>query len=311
MDALRKFFREKSVDLCLNYPDEDLKLPAIVILLKSENESQAFLGNLQQDETSIRRMGNPFPADELEGAATILGRGSESSTGIGPQTQLQPVQVTAADAGSFRIAPGFINLIDPFEDDVFVVVLEGTGAGQKRQVISITPETHSTHIVVTPAWETILDTSSIIKLVSPSDLEGITGEPSKLFTTDDALERRGSIYKTSYYLLVIGPNPELTIFLYTAVKAMFIIGMDFMIKQGIMNFQMSGTDFAPRPEYIPTLAYQRALTVEFEYSFDVIVPLDEPSARYLRVVVSTPDPVDDPDGLDSVGLDTIINLLPP
>ena len=308
INVLRRFFREKSVDLCLNYPDQDLKLPVIVVLLKSENESQAFLGNLMQDETSIQRMGHPFPEDELEGAATVVGRGSKSPVSVGPKRQLVPTTVLAATANSFRLVTGTIAIVDPFEEDVIAVVLEGTGAGQRRQVISITPETNSVKIDITPVWDTVPDTSSIIKLISAADEEGVTGEPSKLFTTDDALECRGSIYKTSYHLLIIAPNSELTIFLYTAVKAMFVLEQDFMIKQGIMNFQMSGTDFAPRAEFLPSPAYQRALMVEFEYSFDVIVPLEEPSARYLKVVVATPNQEDE---LESIGLETTIDLTPP
>lgn len=306
INALRKFFREKSVDLCLNYPDQDLKLPSIVILLRNESESQAFLGQLMQDESNIQRMGHPFPEDELYGDATIVGRGSESPVSIGPTVQMIPTLVVEATSTTFRLPAGTFNIIDPFEEDVFVVVLEGIGAGQKRQIVNITPEPNSVLVDITPAWTTIPNNTSIVKIISLADPEGVTGEPSKLFTTDDSLERRGSLYKSSYQLLVLAQNQELTIFIYTAIKAMFVLGLDFMVKQGIMNFQMSGSDFAPRSEYIPAQAYQRALSIELEYSFDVIVPIEEPSARYLRVVVSTADE----NKLESVGLTSIIDLLP-
>jgi len=309
LNVLRKFFREKSVDLCLNYPDQDLKLPAIVILLKSENESQAFLNDLMQDESSFAEMGQPFPSDEeLLGDSTIAGRGSVSSVSMGPQLKMIPTTaLNGSTASTLLLAEDTFTIVDPFEEDVFIVVLEGIGAGQNRQIVSIEPELHRVKITITPPWDTIPDSTSVVQIVTALDAEGITGEPSKLFTTDDVLERRGSIYRNSYHLMILAQNAELTIFLYNAIKAMFVIERNFMIKQGIMNFQMSGTDFAPRSEYMPTLAYQRALMVEFDYSFDVIIPPDEPSARYLRVVVASPDS----NGFDSIGLETIIDLTPP
>jgi len=309
LEALRKFFRNDTVDFSINYPEQDLKLPALVLLMKNENESQAFLGNLMQDELGIKTMGEPFPADELSGSATVLGAGSASPTGLGRALQLQPTTVIEAGANYVYLPAGTFRIFDPFEEDTTIVVLEGTGAGQERQVISIEPRSTGVLLTVAPNWDTTPNTSSVVKLVGPNDGDSVLGEPSKLFTTSDSLERRGSLYKASYHLMVLSPASILTVCLYSAVKAMLFMEDQFLIKQGVMNLQISGTDFVPRAEFLPANCFQRIMSLEFDYSFDVIVPNEEPAASQLQVVVSTQDPVGDPNGLESVGLSTIIDLV--
>src|SRR5678810_90484 len=42
---MRDLIRNKAIDLCINYPRTQLKVPAIVILLKAETEQQAYLAD--------------------------------------------------------------------------------------------------------------------------------------------------------------------------------------------------------------------------------------------------------------------------
>lgn len=312
LQAVRTFLQESSVDISLNYPDQELKLPAIVILLKSEQEGQTFLGNLLQGHESIRDTGHPFPMEELSGDATVLGRGTVSNIGGGYRTYLDPMTATRGEEDSVYIPEGIINIIDPFEEEVFVTILEGTGAGQTRQIVLTDPvgEGFDTRITITPIWDTIPDGTSVIRIHTASDQPGYTGEPSKIFTSQDVIERRGAQYRAIYDLLVVGPNPESTIFLYSFVKSILILNEPFMIKQGFMNLSLSGTDLTPRTEYYPDLAYQRSLSLAFEYSFDVYERASETSLiNKLRVVVGTHHPDDlSPEDIAKTVSDTTIDL---
>jgi len=108
-------------------------------------------------------------------------------------------------------------------------------------------------------------------LQSAAPTEGV-GEPSKVFEPSDLVSRHGSIYKANYQLLILGPNQEVAIYLYNAVKAIMFINDHFLLTQGFMNLVMRGSDFMPRSEYFPELAYQRAMDLEFDYPFDLYLP---------------------------------------
>jgi hypothetical protein len=83
---------------------------------------------------------------------------------------------------------------------------------------------------------------------------------------------------------VIGPNPELTIYLTIILKSIFTQFRTFMEGQGIIDMRMSATDFAPRPEYQPDLTYMRALNMDFCFPFDIYEPL-EGIARSFRIIL--------------------------
>jgi hypothetical protein len=70
VEGIQKFFRDDSIDISLNYPDADLKLPAIVILMKNESESQAFLRDYQQSTSDWMEGSLPLPKAELLGDQT-------------------------------------------------------------------------------------------------------------------------------------------------------------------------------------------------------------------------------------------------
>lgn len=314
LERLRTFFQESTIDISLNYPDQDLHLPAVVILLKSEAESQAFLGNVMEGPQMVRALGHPFPKDELRGDATVLGAGSVATTGGGYRIYLRPTKATKGDDAAVYIAEGLVNVVDPFEEDVFVVILEGTGAGQTRQILMIDPigQGFDSKITVTPAWTTNPDSTSVIEVRTAADQPGVTGEPSKLFSSQDIIERKGVIYQATYDLLIVGPNPETTVFLYSLVKALIFLNEDFLVKQGFMNIAMSGTDFTPRTEFYPDLAYQRALTLSFSYSFDVYQKASEATLiDKITIALAVHDPdvkeVEDP---GRTVIETTLDLTP-
>lgn len=313
VDGIQKFFRDDSIDISLNYPDADLKLPAIVILMKAESEAQAFLRDFQQSASNWNGS-MPLPKPELLGDQTVLGSGSRTTVGEPGQLFLEPVTARRATTTTIVAPEGTTNEIDPYEGDVYVVLMEGAGAGQRRLVSSIEPSTNSTGVVITVSepWDTLPDDTTVFKLIGPfvDPDNQIVGEWPKLFDTSDVgLERFGSIYRVSYTLNIIAKDQELVIILYNVLKAIVVSSRRFLIRNGVINARMSGTDFTPMPEYYPALAYSRAMTLEFEYHFDVFTALNEAIATQIQLQIMVKDPdVRNPTNIERVVSDTDIDL---
>lgn len=313
VEGIQKFFRDDSIDISLNYPDADLKLPAIVILMKAEAETQAFLRDFQQSASNWNGS-MPLPKDELLGDQTTLGSGSRTTVGEPGKLFFAPTTAVGGTSDTIVAAEGEIITADPYEGDVYVVTMEGTGAGQRRLVSSIMPSENQTGVVITvdSIWATIPDDTTVFKLIGPfvdPDLQ-VVGEWPKLYNTSDLnLERFGSIYKVAYTLNIIATDQELVIILYNVLKAIVVSSRRYLIRNGVINARMSGTDFTPQPEYYPQLAYSRAMTLEFEYHFDVFTTLNEAIATQmeLQVFVKHPD-VRNPDDPERIVSDTDIDL---
>ena len=313
VNGLIQFMRNETIDIALNWPDAGIKVPAIVISLKSESESQAFLGEVMQSATNVAHTGTPFRKDVLTAPASTLGSGSLGVPGIEEFSLEDPVQATGSTSTSVfvdTVSP--FNVEDPFEvrfdEELLVVVREGTGAGQRRAVSTIVPNraTGDTEITVTSNWATLPDATSILEFQATSQ-RGSTGEPSKLFEPDQFIERLGAHYSASYQLLVVGPNQELTIFLYAMVKAMFTINLGYLQRHGFIEPRLGGTDFVAKSEYLPELAYQRALILEFQHAFDVYLTPELVTGINIGLSVNDPD-VGDSSGVSRVVSETTLDL---
>lgn len=313
VEGIQKFFRDDSIDISLNYPDAELQLPAIVILMKAESEAQAFLRDFQQSASNWDGS-MPLAKAELLGDQTILGSGSRTTVGEPGKLHFEPATATGGTTNTLTAAEGSITKVDPYEGDVYIVLMEGTGEGQRRLVSSIIPSENQTGVVVTvdSVWDVIPDDTTVFKLIGPfvdPDIQTV-GEWPKLYdSTDLNLERFGSIYKVAYTLNVIASDQELVIILYNVLKAIVVSSRRYLNRNGIINARMSGTDLTPQPEYYPQLAYSRAMTLEFEYHFDVFTTLNEAIATSidLQIMVKNPD-VRNPDDPERVVSDTDIDL---
>lgn len=258
---MREFIKTQAIDLCINYPRTTVKVPAIVILLKSEVEGQAFLGDsMGVDQPEEFSYDGGIEGEVLGGTAT------ESTLDGNAAVVSGPAQVISATENTVRISTQLWQL-DQFADGKHNVrVVAGRGAGQNRGITG----NGRNIVMIEGKWLTIPDSTSrieVTRVASP-----LVGEPSSLYNRrgdEDPLERRGGLYDTSYQIQVIGPNPELTIFLQVALKAIFTLTRMDLERQGIINFKMGATDFAPRAEYVPDFAYMRAINLDFKNPFDV------------------------------------------
>jgi len=312
--GLRDFIVNSSIDIAINWPATPPQLPAIIIALKSEAESQAFLGDVMQGPRNVEDTGTPFDfEDEAGDPANEVGSGSLSNLANETFTLAGPYRVTAATISTliFETTDEIFNISDPFEvPEVLVVIREGQGAGQRRVVNTMSRNAASKAITVevTSNWMTIPDATSVFDFQF-QDAGHITGEPSKLFGTGAVVERKGALYRTSYQLSIAGPNPEITICLYAMVKAIFFIFCEWMQQRGIIEPKVSGTDFVQKPEYLPDPSYLRALILEFQYGFDVYLTVE--TIKRIAVALSVRDPnVGDSSGVSRTVSETTLNLAP-
>lgn len=266
---MRTFINEKAIDLNINYPRESLKVPAIVILLKSEQEGTAYLGDSMgvSSESGIFDYDGPVDQEPIE----ILGGAASVSTmsGIG-DVVFDAYKALSGTNNTLKIGS------EQWSTASFVGkiarLIGGTGVGQTRDVTANNEDT----IMVAPNWEVNPDETTIFD-IRESEAKEILGEPSSLYDrhSNTMLERRGSLYALSYQIQVIGPNPELTIYLSAILKALFTLSRIFLEQQGIINMKLSATDFIPRTEYQPDFAYMRAIGVDFQYPFDIYEELGD------------------------------------
>jgi hypothetical protein len=304
------YFRKTPIDICLNYPNTDVKIAFIAIMMGGDAETNPILGDLQQSSEDFQTFGRqPFPKEELLGDQTVLGAGTvgrvDGPAGSG-KLLLPP---TTAESGSVNtiVAPrGTTNLIDPFEENqVYAVILEGTGAGQTRSVSEILPSLSGGPVVITVAtnWDTNPDNTSVFKLVSGADPVQMSGEPAQLFTSSQHVERLGQLYESTYRLDIGAAPQEGVTYLYAVVKAIMFIARGDLEKQGILQMRMSGADLSPLGDAQPDIVFRRSLTLTFKHSFDVIRELSQEVATQIRLALS----VYDPDILDSTDIERVVS----
>jgi hypothetical protein len=313
LQDLVEFLKDSTVDICINYPDKDLVLPMIAIILGSEAETDTFLGELQEGAQAYRQEA-PFPQEQILGDQTVLGGGSVSNVGGGAaQGNLLLIPTTAEGGSSTTVtAPADTTiLIDPYEEDeVYVETIEGTGAGQRRLVTSITPSLAGGPVIIEidSAWATIPDNTTVFSLRGPRKLAG-TGEPSKLFTPGDNIERKGQIYEARYRLDIIAKPQELAIYLYSMTKAILIVAHQSLLAQGFIYLTLGGADLGPLPEFYPSLAYRRTLSLSFKYAFDVFAEMSQEVASEISIALAVHDPdVDDYEDVDLEVSVTSVNI---
>jgi len=275
---MRNFILNSKISIDVNYPRDILKLPAIIILLKSENESQAFLN----DQMGIDSVPDEMTYDDFSGSGyDVLGGAASASgmTGLG-LLKSGPHQVAAATNNTIRIADS------PWRIDQWKVgkhtaaILSGTGVGQRREIVA----NGQNNLMVSPNWTVNPNTTSVFEIRGAAG--EIIGEPRSIYTRESAhhIERLGGYYNMSYQIQIVAQNPELAIYLHAIIKSIFTLSRVFLESQGIINMKMGATDFIPRTEYQPDHAYMRALNIDFIHPFDVFVEL-QGLAENLRLVL--------------------------
>jgi hypothetical protein len=94
----------------------------------------------------------------------------------------------------------------------------------------------------------------------------VTDEEDDLFNADIT----GAIWQFVYNLEIYAENPDVVTWYYEIAKQIIQDARDFFIDRGVFEIQLSGSDMAPDPAYMPEHLFGRQLTVECKREMEII-----------------------------------------
>jgi hypothetical protein len=289
LSNMKEYIRTTKIDFSINYPEKEaLQVPALVLVLRSEQEAETFLGDHMgtfpnnevpyQDMTVDTDGGHGGSVSDLGGLSRPVGQGLEVSYSSANRLFI------GDDSLEYYVEDVYPEMLEASACTLHVV--SGTGAGQVYEIISVS----NSSIDIEDNFSVDLDSSSVVDI---RVLESIStdGEPSTIYSTPGMYVRSGVHYDTQYQLQVIAGQQEEVIYLYAITKALLLMQRPYLEGQGLMVMKMSGSDFAPRGEYLPSNVFMRVLNLQFTYPFSFIEEISSPTAIE---IYATPDELGSP-----------------
>jgi len=278
--AVKEFILNSKPHFSINYPRQDMVVPALVLILKNESENVPFLGD------SMTTVGGPPPELMYD---TLGGHGASTSGLVGlPPKLLGPLEVLASDASTvtFVDETALADLLEDPPGNIVAHVVSGTGAGQVFPILRIRAD----ELDIAGTFDPYLDSTTSIDIRSVDVSEMALGEPSRSYDAGNRrnLRCRGAEYEVTYHLHVIAGGQDEVVFLYSAIKALLLSQRPLLESQGIIALRISGSDFAPRSEYLPSEVFQRMMVLTFTYPFSFIEELDLPDKLVLNITPEDP-----------------------
>lgn len=260
-ESIVKFITKTPVNICINYPRKELTPPSLVLLLKGEQESETFLGDFEG-------FGNP-PAEHVYDTSGGHAASVSKVQGL-PEKVFGPEVITGASSSAvfFDSNTNYLEFVtsDDTNGELKLYVVGGTGKGQVKNINRIT----SDYVDIEGNFSVPLDNTSVVDIRRSNTTLSI-GEPARVFEQDALLYRQGANFTANYDLDVVAGSPEQVIYLASVVKAIFYANKAVFEDQGLQALIISGTDFAPRRDFLPDEVYCRQLNISFHYNFSVLV----------------------------------------
>lgn len=287
-EAIKRYILDTVFDFSINYPKSDIKVPGLVLLMKSENESQEFLNDLMGAPPNYDMPDQDMELDTLGGDAT-----SVSGPGGLPELVLGQLRVASMLPGRRSIT--FTESSEESVNEVFSAksnwspmnlhVVQGEGAGKVYPIASIT----SSQLDIEGTFELDLGSTSVVDIRYTTTPEAAYGSPVRAYESSLGQLRVGANYDSQYQLDILAGNQNEVIYLYTVLKAILFAQRKFLEAQGIMSLKISGSDLAPRSELLPDECFTRSMTIQFTYPFSFIV--EQEVAREIQVVLTNVNPL--------------------
>lgn len=290
-EAIKKYILETTIDFSINYPKTDIKVPGIILLMKSENESQQFLNDI---------MGAPpnydMPDQDME-LDVLGGQDATSISGPGGLPELILGNLNVLSMLPYKSAITFTEASQEAVNEIFSVksnwgpmnlhVVAGSGRGKVYCIKIIS----STQLDIQGTFELDLDSTSVVDIRYTSAPEAAYGSPVRAYESSLGQLRVGANYDSQYQLEILAGNQEEVIYLYTVLKAILFAQRKFLEAQGIMALKISGSDLAPRSELLPDEVFTRSMTIQFTYPFSFIV--EQEVARQINIILTNTNPLTD------------------
>lgn len=279
-DQIKQWLLESNLQLSLNFPrKQQLTIPAIVMTLLSDSESDGLIGDHVMSGTSPELLGtggNNF--------------GTVSTTGGLPSRIISNVQVDRTEEidDNTRIywediySPEIANAFADRPDGCYnVYVVRGAGRGQIETITRIS----NNFLDIEGTFDQQLDSSSYLDIRRADEVIA-EGQPPRLFTEEDDLTTKGAYYEARYKLHVLGSTQLEVLFLYSILKAILLSQRVYLEKQGLHGLGVQGAEFAPLGEYLPDICYGRAMTLTFKYLFCYTEPLETYDTLQINLTTS-------------------------
>lgn len=100
--------------------------------------------------------------------------------------------------------------------------------------------------------------------------------------------RHGSIYSTTVTVLVYADHPDVCLYMYQILKAIFVL-QERYIRETALTLELSGSDLAPDNGYVPNGLFARRFTVAAQTEYNIEVPANELLAFKIAGVHADPD----------------------
>lgn len=287
-EAVKRYLLETAFNLAINYPKDSISVPSIIMLMKSETESQQFLSNLMGAPPNYDMPDQDMELDTLGGSGASI-----SDVGGLPDLVLGGLHVLEMLPGRESILvteESQIQLAATFSERstwpaLNLHVVQGAGVGKVYRVCAINDNQLDIH----GTFELDLDSSSVVDIRLTTAPEAAYGNPVRAYEADIAQLRIGANYDSQYQLDILAGNQEEVIYLYAVLKAILLSQLKFLEAQGIMSLKISGTDLAPRSELLPDEVFTRSMTIQFTHPFSFIV--EQEVARAIQVVLTNVNPL--------------------
>lgn len=285
---IKDFLLGTSIDFSINYPKKDFRVPALCLILKSEDEAQTFLGDVLGASGS-----DPFTPDPELSIDTLGGHATSISTSRGlPRKIAGPLAVSHQEGTStIYFQEDQLEIVQQITEEAIgclkLYVVGGAGQGYSYNILRIRNDS----LDIAVPFEVYLDNTSLVDLRVPNDPELSVGEPSRVYNTQAALVRKGVNYEVTYHLHILAEHQDQVIYLYTLVKALLLAQRVFLESQGIQVLKISGSDFVTRAEMLPDESFSRQMTLTFTYPFSFLE--DEEAFSSIAIDI-LPEPADDP-----------------
>lgn len=286
---MKEYILKTPIDFAVNYPKKgQLNTPAIVLILRSEGEAETFLGDfmgvsgdfgvVEQDMMVDTETNSGGSTSGLDGLGTPLVQGLTVDNSTGSTVTISTTSLTEyRECAYLELLSGACHQL---------VVVAGTGIGQTYNILSVS----NNSLDIDQPFTIDLDISSVVDIRRVGEVH-TEGEPSRVFKSNETLERIGVHYDAQYQLQILAGHQDEVIYLYSIVKALLLSQRPFLEGQGMMVFKLSGSDFAPRGEYLPSDVFMRVLNIQFTYPFEFYRSLEV--ANSLEICI-TPDELGSP-----------------
>lgn len=297
-ESVKNYILNNTIDFNINYPRTEVKVPAIVLLLKGETESNAYLGDIAGAPPNYDMPDSDMAIDTLGSGA---GATISSMKGL-PKAILTGLRVAAQIPVNNNLLGSPENTALTFvEDDQDLInetfnnssswpclmchVVAGSGAGQVQSIAIIS----SDRLDLVGTFRVNCDSSSVIDIRPAHDHELPYGQPVRSYEVGNTSQLRiGANFDGQYQLDIVASHQEEVIYLFIVLKAILFLQREFLEANGIMNLKTSGSDLSLRSEFLPDECFFRSMTLQFTFPFTFIV--EKEMAKAIQITFTNVNP---------------------